>query len=331
MTLDQGNNSAAAASEPWFSKPNVDVLFYRVNRRPIGGDPSLFDPPPDLLDHLRRVLAVSAPGHSGRKYRRTWQLGSLEFDEQAGTFTGRLGWARSASVLGQVWDSETHEWRDRLVPKDDSAVAPVAFSLNGRILGVLKHPSFTTEAVLDDVLTEILNGGERQMEFPTTSWGVEPLGDQGDFYAWLDSVDQLLLLRLVFERPNPDGEPEFDALFARLDRYEADQIKEEIRARDQTSGLQKEAVKNDPTTKGFLVAALDHAFGRIWAKGKRNGRAATYDQRQRVQRLSIDDVGSDWNTATEAVLDAVSKRGLEHGKTSKRGELLDGSGTTSPL
>jgi len=133
---------------------------------------------------------------------------------------------------------------------------------------------------------------------------------------------------MVFERPNPDGEPEFEELFARLDRYHADQIKEEIRARDQPSGLEKQAVREDPTTKGFLLAALDHAFGRVWAKGKKNGRSATYDQRHRVQRQSLENVGTDWDTATEAVLAAVTRRGLDHGKTSKRSGLLDGGGST---
>ena len=90
-----------------------------------------------------------------------------------------------------------------MVSKDDSGVAPIAFDAKTRVLGVLKHPSFTTEAVLAKVLTQILNRGEELTDFPTTQWSVEPLGDVSEFYSWLKRVDQLLVLRLVFKRPNP--------------------------------------------------------------------------------------------------------------------------------
>lgn len=307
-----------APGELWFSKPGQEVLFYRINRRPIGGDPSLFQPDVDLLGHLERVLEPAEPAFSGTKYQRTWQLGDLRFDRTRGAFSGRLGWARSGEAMGQVWDQQEHSWLDRVVSKDDSAVSPVAFSATGRILGVLKNPSFSTESVLGSVLSQILNRGELQTDFPTTEWSVEPLGDTQEFYEWLDNLDQLLILRMVFARPNPDGEAEFQDLFERLDRYEADQIKEEIRARDQTVGLKKEAVKDDPMTQGFMIAALKYAFGRVWAKGKKRGRTVQYDQRKQVARASIDFVGSDWETATKSVLVAVERqaesRQLSHGQ-----------------
>ncbi len=319
-------------SEPWFAKPNVDVLFYRINRRPILADLTFFDPDPDLLGHLKRVLDHAEPGHSGRKNKREWLLGSLQFNDERGTFVGKLGWAKSAAALGPAWDAGSHEWIERVVPKEDGAVAPVAFAANGRVLGVLRHPSFaSTEPVLHDVLSQILNNGERLEDVATTVWSVEPLGDPAQFYAWLESVDQLLLLRLVFERPNPDGEEEFQALFERLDRYQAEQITEEIRARDKDAGLRKEEVRSDPTTQGFLVAALERAFGRVWAKGKRGGRDSTYDQRSKVLRHSIDFVGIDWETASEKVLGAVeaqSQRQVTSGKHEESGRLLDGGRTT---
>lgn len=318
---DNGNEIEKSASgQLWFAKQGQEVLFYRINRRPIGGDPSLFQPDPDLLGHLERVLEPSEPATSGTQYQRTWRLGDLSFDRERGTFTGRLGWARSGEAVGQAWDDEQHSWMDRVVARDESAVSPVAFTSNGRILGILKNPSFSTESVLGDVLGQILNRGERQTDFPTTEWSVEPLGDSQEFYEWLDDLDQLLILRMVFERPNPDGEEQFQELFERLDAYEADQIKEEIRARDETTGLKKDVVKNDPTTQGFMIAALKYAFGRVWAKGKKRGRTVHYDQRKQVARTSIDIVGSDWETATSSVLGAVERqterRQLTNGRSS---------------
>lgn len=317
---DYGETDKASGGQLWFAKPGQEVLFYRINRRPIGGDPSLFQPDPDLLGNLERVLEPAEPATSGTQYQRTWRLGDLRFNAERGTFVGRLGWARSGEAVGQAWDEEQHSWLDRVVPRDESAVAPVAFSANGRILGILKNPSFSTEPVLGDVLTQILNRGERRMDFPTTEWSVEPLGDSQEFYEWLEDLDQLLILRMVFERPNPDGEEQFQELFERLDAYEADQIKEEIRARDEATGLKKDAVKDDPTTQGFMVAALRYAFGRVWAKGKKQGRTVHYDQRKQVARTSVDIVGGDWETATDSVLAAVERqterRQLTNGRSS---------------
>lgn len=319
---DYENSNSERIGDHWFSKPGQEILFYRVNRRPIGGEPSLFQPDPDLLAHLRRVLAPTPAASSGTRYHRTWRLGDLRFNDDPASFTGRLGWARSTETMGQAWDSTNHGWIDRVVPKDDSGVAPVAFDAGSRVLGILKHPSFTTEPVLAKVLTQVLNRGEEIQDFPTTEWSVEPLGDVREFFSWLQRVDQLLTLRMVFKRPNPDGEEAFEELFKRLDLYEAEQIREEIRARDQARGLNKSAVEKDEQTQGFLTAALKYAFGRVWARGRRKGKTVSYDQRNQVLRTSIDNVGDDWDTAAERVLREVSKRGakqmakLENGETS---------------
>lgn len=319
------SSAGEVSSEPWFTRGDVDLLLYRVNRRPITADPSLFEPEANLMSHLERVLSRSQPGQSGTKNRRDWRLGNLRFG--GASFTGQLGWERSGATLGQSWDDNTHSWIERVVAKDDSAVAPMAFDSRGRILGVLRHPSFSTsENALPDVLSQILNRGENQEDVPTTRWAVEPLGDTADFYGWLESLDQLNILRMIFNRPNPDGEEAFQELFERLDALRAEQIKEEIRARDQDSGLARDAIQTDRTTQGFLIAALDHAFGRIWAKGRRGGKQVTYDQRANVARQAISDVGDDWETATTTVLAAVadrSNRQVTDGQDAQPSGLLD--------
>jgi len=269
------------------------------------------------------VLAPTAAATSGTRYHRTWRLGDLEFDEDKGSFVGRLGWARTSEAMASSWDSVNHGWIDKLVPKDDSGVAPVAFDLTSRVLGILKHPSFTTEPVLGKVLTQILNAGEEMQEFPTTEWSVEPLGDVREFYSWLKRVDQLLILRMVFRRPNPDGEEAFEKVFKRLDLYEAEQIREEIRARDQSVGLNKDAVEEDEETQGFLTAALKYAFGRVWAKGRRKGKIVSYDQRNQVLRTSVDNVGDDWNTAADRVLREVERRGIKQIAKMEDGQVTE--------
>ncbi|MCS5519172.1 DUF4747 family protein [Curtobacterium flaccumfaciens] len=297
-------------TDPWFAKDNTQVLYYRVNRRPIGGEPGLFKPDPDLLSHLERALSSAGPVESGRKYKRAWRLGNLKFDRDGGSFTAQLGWARTSEALGRVWNDSTHEWTDRVVPKDDSAVAPIAFDLRTRVLGVLKHPSFSTETVISQVLTQALNDGEHAEDFPSTDWSVQPLGDNASFEQWLDSVDQLLVLRMIFKRPNPDAEPEFQKLFDRLDNFEAEEIKEEIRARDKERGLRKDQVRKDPDVRGHISAAMV-AFGRIFASGRRNGKSVAYDQTKHGLRETLGYVGGDWDTATQEVLRAVERTGRD--------------------
>ncbi|MFS0866049.1 hypothetical protein AB3M83_01785 [Microbacterium sp. 179-B 1A2 NHS] len=201
-------------------------------------------------------------------------------------------------------------------------MSPVAFHARSRVLGILKHPSFTTEPVLAKVLTHILNEGEMSQALPTTEWSVEPLGDVSEFYGWLKKVDELHVLRTVFKRPNPDAEESFQELFDRLEALHADQIRQELRASDKSAGLNKKAIESDEQTQGFLTAALQFAFGHVWAKGRKRGKVVRYDQRRQVLRASVEDVGGTWDDAAETVLRAVERRGtkqiakMNHGPTS---------------
>lgn len=293
---------------PWFSRDGADVLYFKVNRRPIGGDPNLFSPQDDVLSHIATVLAPHSLASSGHKHKREWRLGNLEFDHQAGYFTGLFGWSRSGEAVRPAWDDVAGEWSDRIVPQDEGAVVPVAFTVDGETLGVLKHPSFTTEDTIETVLTKIFNAGELSTSFATTDWGIEPLGNEKTFQNWLNSIDQLLDLKMTFKRPNPDGEDDFQELFDRLDSFKAKLIKEEIVASDEDLGLDKTAVQNDSITRQFISAAM-RAYGYLVGRGRKNGRTTRYDQRHEVLREHIPDVGGDMHDATEAVLKAVQEMG----------------------
>lgn len=300
---------------PWFAKDGADLLYFKVNRRPVGGDPNLFEPEADLLTHIERVLSYYATATTGRNPKRQWRLGNLNIDRDAGVFTAQLGWLRTDETVRPAWDEERSQWVDHLVEQAEGAVAPIAFTLDKSTLGVLKHPSFTTETVLDDVLSEIFNKGEMETGFPRVVWGVAPLGDEEDFYGWLEDVDALLSLTMTFERPNPDGEPEFAFLFERIDELRAEYITERIAARDKDEGLDKDALTKDRTTRGFIAAAMS-AFGKLRATGRIDGHKVKYDQRSEVMRERLD-VGTDIETATQAVLEAVARKGQERKR--KRG------------
>lgn len=296
------------ATEPtdthWFAGKDVDVLIFRVNRRPIG-DPMLFAPPRSLLSHLRRVLSADRdhPVRSGRRYQREWRVGNLVVG--AGTLTGMIGWSRSGIALSNMYDPVSGEWRDTVVPTDVAAVSPFALTTNLRFLGVLKHPEFT-EKTLAHVFTELLNRGEQSLDMPTVAWAVEPVGDRAGFDEWVASTEAITQVKFVFRRPNPDAEPEFEHLFERLDALKAEQIVEQVTALDKNTGLDKDALREDETTQGFISAAMV-AFGYVTGRGYRQGKETKYDQRRSARRETVRSLPADWEGARDKVLRAVRK------------------------
>lgn len=302
--MNEDERLESSNPEHWFSDTNCEILLYKINRRPITSDPSLFEPDPDLPSHLKRVLSENVEVVSGHNPQRTWRLGNIEYLPQSQNFTAVIGWERSTQTIGQSWDPAQRVWADQIVNREDSAVAPIAFRLRGRILGVLKHPSFTTETTLDRVLTKILNQGENSSAFPTTAWKVEPIGDEADFLTWLNEIQNLDRLSLHFERPNPDAEEDFQKLFDRLDTLNAKSFKEEITSRPGSDGLSIEEVKKDKGIRAYISAAMS-AFGRISAKGRIDDQTVKYDQRQRVKKLRIEIKGNSLIEAGEQTLQAL--------------------------
>ena len=100
------------------------------------------------------------------------------------------------------------------------------------------------------------------------------------------------------------------------DAHEAKQISERILARDRRRGLQKEALRTEPTTKGFVAAAMA-AFGYVVGTGIKSGKKVKWDQRRRAARERLEHVAAAWDSATDQVLNAVrrSERGGRDGNT----------------
>lgn len=306
------DGTAESADAHWFAGKDADVLIYRVNRRPFGGQPMLDfeERPTNVLTHLRSVLTDLDPVRTGTSHQRFWRLGDKEFNEASGTFTARLGWSRETEGVQSYFDEERQSWIDRAVRQDDSAVSPIAFvkgdgEHDARFLGVLRHPGFD-ERTIARVLTELLNRGEGTGRLPSVEWAVEPVGDPREFQSWVEAADLVSELRFVFERPNPDGEEAFQELFERLDHLEAERIAERIHARDPDTGLNKAALFSDKNTLGFIAAAMA-AFGYVVGKGRRDGKVTRYDQRQEALRQRVENVSPEWQAASQDVLEAVRR------------------------
>lgn len=288
--------------EHWFSGKDLEVLVYKINRRPLG-DLMLFEPPKDFLKHLTQVLSGDLVAKSGRSYQREWRIGNLSRNH--GAITGMLGWSRRGEALSNIYDENTKTWRDTVVPNDVAAVAPFTVLAGNRYFGVLRHTSFA-ETTVAKVFTELLNRGEGALPAPTTAWSVDPVGDRQHFDQWLNSVDRVVEMKFIFERPNPDAEAGFQFLFERLDKLGAGQIVDRVTPRDKDAGLNKGGIREDRISQAYITAAM-MAFGYVVGRGYRGGQKSNYDQRNDVLRERVHDVGATWDDAKNTVVKATRR------------------------
>lgn len=293
----------------WFTDKDLDVLLFKVNRR-LRARGTLFEElleaeqPGDPIRHIMDNLTYWRPqAESGRRFKRDWQIGNLDLRDSGEVLTGRIGWQRSGQSIATVYDSNSQEWIDLETPNDVSAVAPFAVLSDGRVMGVLRHPTFTGPT-LSKVFTDLLNSAEQWRSLPTTDFDVEPIGDSQEFFDWLQEVDHVTKVEFTFKRPNPDAEESFQELFDRQNSYQADEIRETIKSSTPQPGLNKAAFHTDKVAQMFLAAAMA-AYGFVTATGQRDNKHARYDQRANVAREAIGGVGPSWEDATEEVVRAT--------------------------
>lgn len=290
---------------PWFAGKDLAVWIYRINRRPVG---SLFDEPlPDVLEALFANLTAAPAAMLGTRSQREWRVGNIELNSSDRSLTGRIGWSRSGEQNQNIWDDDARAWVDTVVPSKTSAAAPFWFEADRRYLGILRHPSFQPR-VLSSVLDYMINMAEarRGRGLANVNWAVDAVGDRSEFQSWLDRTDAVTLVEFVFERPNPDAEEDFENLFERLDRMEAEKITERVVAQDKDAGISKAGLLHDPTATSFIAAA-GAAFGYIVAKGMQGGRKVNFDQRRDLMTETVETVGVTWDSAAQSVRAAVKR------------------------
>ena len=299
----------AFENEPhWFSGREQELQIFKINRRPFSSEMlNVYSPPDDLFVHLQEVFEKPHQTRSGRKIQRDWRVGNLIFDREKREISGRIGWTRTTESLENSWDEESHSFLEHVQEQSASAVTPFAILADSEFVGILRHPSFSTDGIVNVMLENLLNAGEMDREAQTVIWNVDPIGDKAKFDEWFQSMDQVLSLTVVVKRPNPDAAPEFEEIIRRLEVLDAESIKETTTARDANVGINKDAVRHDKTLNGFMAAAM-RSYGYIKGIGRKDGRKKKFNQlKTHLLEEPISDVGGEWQTANDSVLAALRK------------------------
>lgn len=298
MTDEQ--STTTSAPQPWFAgRRQVTVLLYKVNRRP-REQQSLFSTGEqrDVFDHFVEALLIGQPVETGRRYIREWVLGNRAIDVEQRILTGHVGYERQDERSSDHFNHETNEWETVVEEEETTGRAPFVFEADSGIVAVVKHPNFA-ETTLSYVFTTLLNMGEEAREAPTTVWDVEPLLDEENFLQWLRRADAVHKVTFVAKLPNPDGLEEFEPVYSRLEARRAKALREIMQARNEEVGLQ--GIEEDRISQAY-IAMGSRGYGYVRGEGRRANRATTYDQRERVRRISIHEPPQTW---TEMARDVI--------------------------
>jgi hypothetical protein len=267
------------------------------------------DEMPPLMDHLEQVLLFGQGVVIGKGARkREWILGNRSILRDLSGLTGQVGWQMVGEQQRSRYLSDTQEWSDDVEAAELSAHAPFAFDGHTRILGVLKHRSFGEKAVAQ-AFEDLLRVGEMHLTWPSTEWSVEPILDERDFINWLGTVRSVTVINLVAKLPNPDGLEQFGPVWTEMQQRKARLLSMKMVATNEEDGL--EDIMDDERVRGHLAMG-GQGFGYVHAEGpsRRSGGKRIYDQREKVARRVIDEVGSTWRDATTAVL-AVTRNSAD--------------------
>jgi hypothetical protein len=163
---------------------------------------------------------------------------------------------------------------------------------------VLQHPSFTAPQI-QHVFTTLLNRGEaRRGEAASTEWAVDSILDEEDFLRWVRTADAVLTVTFTAKLPNPDGSPELDPIWSRLQERKAKLIQERIEAMNPDEGLV--GIEQDEVLRSYIAMA-SRAFGWIRGKRRKDGQTEVFNQRSNTRTHILRDLPSTFGGALVAI------------------------------
>lgn len=281
------NSSNTGEGRPfWFAGKQVQVLTFRINRRPTAQGNLFAEQPDSFMDHLSQCLQFGLEiTTTGRGHERKWRLGNRYTGEHEQWLSGWIGFRADNSEERDEYDVDAASWLTEVVDTEISSTAPFVIVNDTRYLCVAKHPKFS-EGVLPVVFETLLNLGERERDQVTTDWSVEPVLDIVDFESWLQDMAVVDQVTFTVKRPNPDADEDFEQLDDHLRATGAGTLIHTLKPSDRDRGL----------TKNFNLDSISHglmqmarlSFAAIKATGRNLvGVPKYYDQGRRVRRQKV--------------------------------------------
>lgn len=292
-------------SLPWFTNKPVDILQYRVNRREVSQLSFSGTQPDSFVDHLVEVLLFGHTVSVARRGERTWQLGNRNISSDSGTVSGVIGWQSQESREEDYFNRELAEWESRVEQSNRAVIAPFSIDTDQRKLLVVKHPSFA-ETTLASVFRSILNDGENERSLgSTTSWDVEPILDDIEFFEWLRTIAVLSQISFDVRLPNPDSEEAFEEVHRYLEDMQASQMKHTLKPADPERGLSTD-LNGHPLTAGMIEMAK-RGFASIAASAfDSKARLKRFIQKNRTMRKTRTLVSETYNEARDELASQVA-------------------------
>lgn len=306
-------NSSSEGRPFWFAEKQVQVLTFRINRRPTPQGNLFAEQPERFIDHLVECLQFGLEiTTTGRGHERHWRLGNRNTGEHERWVSGWIGFRAENAEERDEYDLDTSAWLTEVVDTEISSTAPFVIVSDTRYLCIAKHPKFS-EGVLPVVFETLLNLGERAREQVTTIWAVEPVLDIVDFELWLQDMAVVDQVTFTVKRPNPDADEDFEQLEEHLRATEAGTLIHTLKPSDRDRGL----------TKNFNLDSISHglmqmarlSFAAIKATGRnREGIPKYYDQGRRVRHQKVR-MPATPSEATRRLIEYATEQELERGRS----------------
>ena len=273
---DQSNTPVTQNVTPWFTERTVDVVQFRINRRPFAqGNLLATSVPESFADHLVEALLFGEPVRIGKVGDRSWRLGNRRVGRDETSVSGLIGWETEQLREEDFFDATTAQWISTVEAGNRVVIAPFVIVTSTRTLFVAKHNSYA-ESTIATVFRTLLNLGEEDsQEYSNTSWDVEPILDEEEFEDWLRHMTTLDKITFVAKLPNPDAEDAFMEAFERLDRMNAGEMRHTLKSRDPNAGL----------TQDFTQDRLSHGLLEMAKRGYADLIAFARDHGSRLRRF----------------------------------------------
>lgn len=281
---DTSDQSASLHVQPWFAGRSVDIVQFRINRRPHAQGRLLTTPIPDsFIDHLAEALLFGETVMVGKSGDRRWRLGNRSIDRADRFVAGLIGWESDELREEDSFDAVSAEWISNAELGSRTVISPFAIAASTRTLFVARHHSFA-ESTIATVFRTLLNiGEESSQEFSTTSWDVEPILDDLELEEWLRGMSTLDKLTFVAKLPNPDAEDAFIEVFEHLDRTNAGELRHTLKSRYPEAGLTTDFEQDNLLFGLREMARRGYAAVTAWAHD-RWSRPRRYVQKNRTRR-----------------------------------------------